>query len=434
MQAVYADADDTSAHPVITLTKSHSGHLAKLTLEGTPLEKDFVVHDEFGDVLGGVGMVLHQEASWGIYVAQVTPGGPAAAAGCIEPDDVLVQVDSYLIEPSSTLDDIRRRFLGPPGSAIRIALQRPALASDLNGALGLYQVTLTRATPSYLRKKEPSTGNGGGLQTKTLLPGLSDGVLVEVTLLMDFAEVLQREAQVKMELQQDIAKALKTANNSILIRGLRPGHSPDAKLIICDLQIFNDTIGYKRRALDAALDLLSQIELTSSALLQGQYTGTAVLVRMFDSSVMRWQVAERNEIHNAEGFVNKKIDLGAVRSPAPVQVEERNETHDEEGFVSKKTAQGAVRSAAPIPQHRQEELSEAKKLAQINTILARWRNLSLGNALSTWLQDHKKKVTCKRILRRWTHQALSRAWFHWLHQVILMIKERYNEACTITMT
>ena len=79
VQAVYADADDTSAHPVITLTKSHSGHLAKLTLEGTPLEKDFVVHDEFGEVLGGVGMVLHQEASWGIYVAQVTPGGPAAA-------------------------------------------------------------------------------------------------------------------------------------------------------------------------------------------------------------------------------------------------------------------------------------------------------------------------------------------------------------------
>jgi hypothetical protein len=58
-------------------------------------------------------------------------------------------------------------------------------------------------------KQEKFSGNVGGLQTKTLLPSLSDGVLVEVTLLMDFAEVLQREAQVKMELQQDIEQALK---------------------------------------------------------------------------------------------------------------------------------------------------------------------------------------------------------------------------------
>jgi hypothetical protein len=223
VEAVYADAGARATrHPVITLTRTQSGHLAKLRVEGAPLERDLVLHDETGQVQAGVGLVLHQESRFGVYVASVTAGGPADLSGRIKPDDVLVQVDDYLVTPESSLEDVRRRILGPPGRLVCVVLRRTSCTAGQDEDHGLFTVALPRANPHYLREQ---TGGDQPISPRT--PRLRDGVLVELVLSnVHLAQVLLEEEVVKASIRRDLASALRSDAANIVVRGLRPGLQP----------------------------------------------------------------------------------------------------------------------------------------------------------------------------------------------------------------
>jgi hypothetical protein len=127
-------------HPLVMLTKTHTGHIAKLHTVGDSLDSNLMVKDAKGQLKAGVGIRLQQESRWGIYVAGLTPNGPAEKSGKIAEDDTLVSVDGYRIEPEDTLETVRQRVLGPPGTTVVMTFQR----EDKQGAT-IFKVSLVRA-------------------------------------------------------------------------------------------------------------------------------------------------------------------------------------------------------------------------------------------------------------------------------------------------
>ena len=71
-------------HPLIMLTKTHSGALAKLHTVGEGLDNDLMVTDATGQLRSGVGIRLQKELDTGVYVAGLNPLGPADSSGMIE--------------------------------------------------------------------------------------------------------------------------------------------------------------------------------------------------------------------------------------------------------------------------------------------------------------------------------------------------------------
>ena len=138
-------------HSLIELTTNHHGMLAKLDVVGESLDHDLLLRDsESGQVYGGVGMRLQQERSWGVYVASITPNGPADDCGVIQVDDILQKVDGHVIGRDDRLEDIRERVLGRPSSLVRLHFARPSSGREVDGAKGAaetYCVRLRRATP-----------------------------------------------------------------------------------------------------------------------------------------------------------------------------------------------------------------------------------------------------------------------------------------------
>lgn len=139
-------------HPLIMLTKTHSGQIAKLHTVGDSLDSNLMIKDATGQVQAGVGIRLQQESRWGIYVAGLTPKGPADKSGKIAEDDVLVSVDGYRIEPVDTLETVRQKVLGPPGTTVVLTFQR----ENNHGARAptAFNVSLVRAAAEKSTVKE----------------------------------------------------------------------------------------------------------------------------------------------------------------------------------------------------------------------------------------------------------------------------------------
>jgi hypothetical protein len=107
-----------NSHPVIMLTKTHAGTLARLHtvgdryLDSAQRKLRPFVYERFltcshaqigsldphtltttdanGHVAAGVGMHLHQESRYGVYVTALTPGGPGHFACAIGDPGVII--------------------------------------------------------------------------------------------------------------------------------------------------------------------------------------------------------------------------------------------------------------------------------------------------------------------------------------------------------
>ena len=131
-------------HPLVMLTKTHEGTIAKLHTVGKSLDHNLMLTDATGILKAGVGIRLQQESRWGIYVAELTPNGPADSSGKIKEDDVLIQIDGYEIQAHDTLETVRQRVLGPPGSTVSMMFERQP--SGRLQQLEHFSVSLVRAT------------------------------------------------------------------------------------------------------------------------------------------------------------------------------------------------------------------------------------------------------------------------------------------------
>ena len=99
-------------------------------------------------------MSLHQNDSGAFLVAGVKPGGPADVAGCIHEGDVLLRVDEHILTPETSMDLVKTRIIGPPGSPIRFVFQREQSDSavvrqspEFYQLSGQYVVTVKRSHP-----------------------------------------------------------------------------------------------------------------------------------------------------------------------------------------------------------------------------------------------------------------------------------------------
>lgn len=105
---------------------TQTGHRAKLHTIGAPLDSNQQVQDTLtGETKAGVGIFFQQEHGDWIYVANVVPGSSADLSGRVRTNDELVRVDEFEVNMDSSLEQIRGRILGTPGSYVRLAFRRP---------------------------------------------------------------------------------------------------------------------------------------------------------------------------------------------------------------------------------------------------------------------------------------------------------------------
>ena len=123
--------------------------VAQLHVVGENLDNNLTTKNANGEILCGIGMRLQQEARFGIYVASLTPNGPAETSQMIRAGDKLIRIDGYEITAHDTLEIIRHLVLGPPRSEVTLILSRmlksPAgRAHSADQGDTFYSVTLRR--------------------------------------------------------------------------------------------------------------------------------------------------------------------------------------------------------------------------------------------------------------------------------------------------
>jgi membrane-associated protease RseP (regulator of RpoE activity) len=137
-------------HPLVTLTKTHTGHLAQLHTVGESLDNNLTITDSSGQVKAGVGIRFQEERNYGIYVAGLTPKGPAEASGMIQVDDILINIDGYNIQPHDRIETVRQLALGPPASIVTMTFEHRPKTGDPH----MYTVQLKRSgqdtTPGFV--------------------------------------------------------------------------------------------------------------------------------------------------------------------------------------------------------------------------------------------------------------------------------------------
>jgi hypothetical protein len=134
-------APDNSENMLVTTTLS--GALTKLHVVGDFLDENLSVKDANGQVQSGVGMLLQHEPRFGIYVASLTPKGPADECGKIKIDDVLLTIDGYTIQPTDSLANVQRLVLGRPGTSVTLSFERRPTLQQYNNAIQ-YTTNLVR--------------------------------------------------------------------------------------------------------------------------------------------------------------------------------------------------------------------------------------------------------------------------------------------------
>jgi len=107
-------------------TWTHTGQKAKLHTIGAPLDSNQQVRDaQTGETVAGVGIFFQQEHGDWVYVANVVPNSSADRSGRVRLDDELVRVDDFEVTLDSSLEQIRNRILGQPGTYVMLAFRRP---------------------------------------------------------------------------------------------------------------------------------------------------------------------------------------------------------------------------------------------------------------------------------------------------------------------
>ena len=124
---------DKSENMLVTTTLS--GALTKLHVVGDFLDENLSVKDASGQVQSGVGMLLQHEPRFGIYVASLTPKGPADECGKIKIDDVLLTIDGYTIQSTDSLASVQRLVLGRPGTSVTLSFERRPTLQQYNNAI-----------------------------------------------------------------------------------------------------------------------------------------------------------------------------------------------------------------------------------------------------------------------------------------------------------
>jgi carboxyl-terminal processing protease len=87
---------------------------------------------------GSVGLQVVPTAKGDLVVLNVVPGAPAQAAG-LQPGDLIVQVDDFVLAGSDFAEVVPRYLWGPVGSSVTIIYLRP-------GEPGRHTLTLQRAS------------------------------------------------------------------------------------------------------------------------------------------------------------------------------------------------------------------------------------------------------------------------------------------------
>ena len=134
-------APDNSENMLVTTTLS--GALTKLHVVGDFLDENLSVKDASGQVQSGVGMLLQHEPRFGIYVASLTPKGPADECGKIKIDDVLLTIDGYTIQSTDSLASVQRLVLGRPGTSVTLSFERRPTLQQYNNTIQ-YTTNLVR--------------------------------------------------------------------------------------------------------------------------------------------------------------------------------------------------------------------------------------------------------------------------------------------------
>ena len=179
------------APPAVTLTKTHSGHLAKLHTVGENLDKNLTITDRNGQVQAGVGIRFQEERNYGIYVAGLTPKGPADASGKIQEADILISVDGYNIQQHDRIETVRKLVLGPPASIVTMTFERRPKTGDYH----TYTVQLRRSGESQVKKRPAFEPGFVGLMVSPDLPHAVSAVhdLVDINGVVQGAPGYQNE-------------------------------------------------------------------------------------------------------------------------------------------------------------------------------------------------------------------------------------------------
>ena len=162
----------SQAHAV---TRTHHGQLGHLKDVGSfKLDHRGLLRDDKGHVKAGVGIYLQHDAKeLGVYVAALTPGGPAEASGLINVRDFVVSIDginvSHDSEMQSHIERCQGLILGQAGSSVHLVFDRAvgdlseAQLEELQSHGGFYdgkplryEVHLVRRQVGQTRRRTPS--------------------------------------------------------------------------------------------------------------------------------------------------------------------------------------------------------------------------------------------------------------------------------------
>jgi hypothetical protein len=162
-------------HSIMSVTTNSDGRITKLEVVGQNLDHDLLLHER-GKTLAGVGMRLQQERKRGIYVAALTPNGPADMCGEIRIDDVLRAIEGYEVGVGDKLEDVRMLILGPPATMVTLSFLRTAKHRDEYA----YKVRLRRAPANTLSEPgmSPPLEDSSALASPSLF-GVQERLAVE---------------------------------------------------------------------------------------------------------------------------------------------------------------------------------------------------------------------------------------------------------------
>lgn len=88
-----------------------------------------------GREFGGIGVQVVPTAVGDLVVLRVVEAAPATAA--LQPGDLIVEVDGFVLAGSDFAEVVPKRLWGAPGSSVKLKFRRPGVA-------GVQEVTLQR--------------------------------------------------------------------------------------------------------------------------------------------------------------------------------------------------------------------------------------------------------------------------------------------------
>ena len=421
----------SQAHAV---TRTHHGQLGHLKDVGSfKLDHRGLLRDDKGHVKAGVGIYLqHDFQEQGVYVAALTPGGPAEASGRINVRDFVVSIDgvnvSHDSEMQSHIERCQDLILGPAGSSVHLVFDRAvgdfseAQLEELQSQYGgfyagkplRYEVHLVRSQVGQTLRRTPSRQTERQAPITDLVednveivdPDMFERKLARTNQRAHAPGDMSSTADLKWQLEKLSAEylALQVKYNALLAQHL---HKDTPHVDERQHKVLRHVVGrWRHRTLARAFDSWK-----AHAAEQKRMQNLGIKV------VGRWNCKQL--FSTLESWRRRTVQLCRARgiiSRAIRKIRNRN----------------LHRAWAVYVDHVKQRKGQRLLLTKI---VRHWEYLRIARPFMSWQTNAKKQRkiedTCNRLVSRWKNAVLWSAYEAW--HVVAKDQRRAEDVCTRTV-